>query len=99
MRYDGTRGTLRAKFGFRSAIEYHDHVTGRRSKLPIPAAESGHGGGDFGVLRAFVAAVRGESSLLSIMREILESHLLALAAEQSRLTGNPVNMNGFRTRN
>lgn len=97
MRYDGTRGTIRAKFGFRSDIEHHDHLTGRRSHLPIPGARSGHGGGDFGVLRAFVAAMRGDPSSISTGREVLESHLLALAAEQSRLTGQPVDMQTFRT--
>jgi predicted dehydrogenase len=97
MRYDGTRGTLRAKFGLRSEIEFHDHVTGRRSLLPIPPAQSGHGGGDFGVLRAFLAAVRGDASSITTARGVLESHLLALAAEQSRLTGEPIDMDDFRT--
>ena len=97
MRYDGTLGTLRAQFGFGSEIECHDHVSGRRSNLPIPSARSGHGGGDYGVLRAFVAAVGGDTSSVSTGREVLESHLLALAAEQARLTGEPVNMSDFRS--
>jgi predicted dehydrogenase len=96
MRYDGTKGTLRAKFGFRSEIEFHDHVTGRRSKLPISVARSGHGGGDFGVLRAFAAAVRGDPSAITTVHEVMESHWLALAAEQSRLSGHPVTMDSFR---
>ena len=96
MRYDGTRGTLRAKFGHRSQIEFHDHVSGRRSQLSIPAAPSGHGGGDFGVLHAFVAALRGDSSSITTAREVLESHLLALAAEESRLSGETIAMEQFR---
>ena len=96
MRYDGTRGTLRGKFGLRSEIEYHDHLSGRRSYLPIPPARSGHGGGDFGVVRAFVAAVRGNASAIATAGAVLESHLLALAAEQSRLSGTPVDMDNFR---
>ena len=96
MRYDGTKGTLRAKFGLRSEIEFHDHVTGRRSKLPISVARSGHGGGDFGVLRAFAAAVRGDPSAITTVHEVMEGHWLALAAEQSRLSGHPVTMDSFR---
>lgn len=97
MRYDGTRGTLRAKFGLRSDIEIHDHLGGRKQRIPIPPVKSGHGGGDFGVLRSFVAAVRGKDSSIATARDVLESHLLALAAEQSRLTGRPVTMSEFRT--
>ena len=96
MRYDGTRGTLRAKFGFGSEIEHHDHVTGRRSQIPIPKARSGHGGGDFGVLQAFVDAVRGDASSITSGGEVLESHLLALAAEQSRTRGETITMEAFR---
>jgi predicted dehydrogenase len=96
MRYDGTRGTLRARFGYRSEIEYHDHVGGRKSKLPIPAARSGHGGGDFGVLQAFAAAVEGDPSSITSAREVLESHLLALAAERSRSSGKTIAMEDFR---
>ena len=96
MRYDGTRGTIRARFGTRSQIDYHDHATDGRSRLPIPPARSGHGGGDWGVLRAFAAAVQGDPSSASTAREVLESHLLALAAEQSRLTGRPVAMDQYR---
>ncbi len=97
MRYDGTRATLRARFGLRSDIEIHDHNGGRAARVPITAGRSGHGGGDFGVLRAFLAAVQGEAGSLSTAREVLESHLLALAAEQSRLTGRPVAMRNMRT--
>jgi predicted dehydrogenase len=97
MRYDGTRGTLRARFGLRSDIEIHDHQDGHAAHVPIPSARSGHGGGDFGVIRAFLAARRGDAASISTAREVLESHLLALAAEQSRLTGRSVDMERYRT--
>jgi predicted dehydrogenase len=96
MRYDGTRGTIRAKFGARSGIEHHDHLTGRRSRLDVSDVQGGHGGGDFGVLRAFLAAVRGNPAAVTDINGILEGHMLALAAEQSRRTGRPVIMEEFR---
>ncbi|HEX8684010.1 MAG TPA: Gfo/Idh/MocA family oxidoreductase [Ardenticatenaceae bacterium] len=97
MRYDGTRATLRGSFlKSRTEIEIHDHLTGRTEMVPIPPAHTGHGGGDFGVVRAFLRAVRGHEPALTTAREALESHLLAFAAEASRLTGAVVNMDEFR---
>lgn len=99
MRYDGTRATLRGKFNYVSGwIEIWDHVTNRRIDVDIPPAEGGHGGGDFGVVRAFLRAVRGEAEALTPAREALESHLLAFAAEESRLNGTVVDMADFRAR-
>ncbi len=99
MRYDGTRATLRGKFNYASGwIEIWDHVTNRRIDVDIPPAEGGHGGGDFGVVRAFLKAVRGETDALTPAREALESHLLAFAAEEARLTGTVINMDEFRER-
>jgi hypothetical protein len=53
------------------------------------AAGGGHGGGDFGVIGAFVDAVAsGDRSLICTgPRESLDSHRMAFAAERSRLTG------------
>ena len=55
-------------------------------------AGGGHGGGDFGVISAFVDAVAsGDRSFIrSGPRESLDSHLMAFAAERSRQTGSPV---------
>lgn len=51
---------------------------------------TGHGGGDAGLIREFVALMRGEigisGTLTSIDRSV-ESHLVALAAEESRRDG------------
>jgi predicted dehydrogenase len=99
MRYDGARATLRGKFDYRDGwIEIHDHLTGRRETLDVPATASGHGGGDFGIVRSFVRAVRGEGQPLTTARESLESHLMAFAAEESRLNSTVVAMNDFRLR-
>jgi predicted dehydrogenase len=99
MRYDGTRATLRGRFDYQAGcLEIYDHLTNRREELAIPAAASGHGGGDFGVVRSFIRAVRGQAAALTTARESLESHLLAFAAEESRLQGVVVNMDAFRQR-
>lgn len=56
---------------------------------------SGHGGGDVRLVREFIGLVRGElpmsGTLTSIDRSV-ESHLVALAAEQSRVEGKVVTL-------
>ena len=82
MRYDGTRATL---FGEGNKFDIYDHLSGEHEEILIPKATSGHGGGDFGVVAAFIKALQGESEALTTARESLESHLMAFAAEESRL--------------
>ncbi len=99
MRYDGTRATLRGKFVSRGGwIEIHDHLTNRCEAIHIPSGPSGHGGGDFGIVQSFIRAMRGDAIPLTSARESLESHLLAFAAEESRLQGHVVDMDEFRQR-
>ncbi len=57
---------------------------------------SGHGGGDDGLMADFTAGLTdGGDSRSSISRSV-ESHLMACAIEQSRLTGQVVELNAFR---
>jgi predicted dehydrogenase len=89
----GTRGFLE---GDGHQVTVTDFVTGRTGPAgPAEAAAptgGSHGGGDYGVIGAFVDAVAsGDRSLVRTgPRESLESHLMAFAAERSRLTGAPV---------
>ncbi len=62
---------------------------GKEETLRIDAREtaSGHSGGDYGMLHdMFEARSQGRATLTSL-RQSLESHYMALAAEQSRLSG------------
>jgi predicted dehydrogenase len=95
MRYDGTRATLRARFGQTSEITIYDHGGGVE-QVPIPVAASGHGGGDAGIMRDFLRTLRGESEPLTTARTALESHLLAFAAEVARLNNTVIDMAAFR---
>jgi predicted dehydrogenase len=84
VRIDGTAATLLANES-RGEIELHDHLTGRAETLRVARGVGGHGGGDEGLIRAFVAAVRGErGELRTSAREALASHLMAFAAEEAR---------------
>ncbi|MCE7984011.1 MAG: gfo/Idh/MocA family oxidoreductase [Caldilinea sp. CFX5] len=97
MRYDGTRATLRARAGRTTEITVHHHG-GKVEQIPIEEANSGHGGGDEGIMADFVRVLRGEAEPLTSARVSLESHLLAFAAEEARLQGTMIQMNEFRAR-
>jgi predicted dehydrogenase len=89
----GTRGFLE---GDGTRLTVTDFLTGHAEPVDVadPGANAGggHGGGDFGVIGAFADAVAsGDRSLIRTgPRESLDSHLVAFAAERSRLTGAPV---------
>jgi predicted dehydrogenase len=87
-RIEGTRATLLAQFGLGGSwIEIHEHRSNRKTRYNTSAPLGGHGGGDEGLMDAFVRSLRyGEREALTIGRQALESHLLAFAAEQARLT-------------
>ena len=57
----------------------------------------GHGGGDDGIMEDFTASLSlGSADSRSSISRSVESHLMACAIEESRLTGNVVYMNKFR---
>lgn len=84
----GDRGTLACSDG---DITHYDFLTNKTTiispKENDDLAQSGHGGGDFGLMRSFLAAVRdNDQSKISTGPEItLESHLIVFAAEKARL--------------
>jgi predicted dehydrogenase len=98
MRYDGTLATLRATtIGAQPKIEIHHHLSGKTEIVKIPPTDgSGHGGGDSGVVHDFVRAMRADVDALTSARASLESHLMAFAAEESRLNNTVVTMAAFR---
>ena len=98
MRYDGTRATLEAFFTeTRKEILVHDHLTRKTEVIHIPEAVGGHGGGDTGLMNAFLSSLRGEARMpLTDARAALESHLLAFAAEEARLKGAVIDMADYR---
>ncbi len=77
-------------------LEAHDFRTGRitrwLSDVVEPSeddAQSGHGGGDWRMVADFVQAVAHQDAtrLTSTIDQSIESHLMAFAAERSRLRG------------
>jgi predicted dehydrogenase len=95
MRYDGTRATLRARALEPGEIEINYHG-GKTERILVDSGELGHGGGDEGIMADFVRVLRGEIAPLTTARVSLESHLLAFAAEEARLTGQVIDMVSYR---
>lgn len=83
----GTRGSLT---GDGVMIEHFDFLTNKKTTHDTRAADGsiagGHGGGDEGIMQAFLAAVAtgDKTKVLSGIEESLESHLMVFAAERSR---------------
>lgn len=65
-----------------------DFRTGQTTVHRPPHEGGGHGGGDFGLMRAFIEAVRTrrQEFLGTDVTEVLKSHLTVFAAEHSRKT-------------
>jgi predicted dehydrogenase len=99
VRYDGTKASLRGHEGT-GEMRLYDFRTSQEREIPMPQAEGGHGGGDAGLMRAFVQALSGEGAALhTSARDSLESHLMAFAAEESRLNGGAlIDMAEYRAR-
>ena len=76
-----------------------------RNQADVPVIEEyqtddydkGHGGGDDGIMEDFSAALSaGSSDSRSSISRSVESHLMACAIEESRVSGKVVNMADFR---
>ena len=62
-------------------------------------ATSGHSGGDSGIVDDFLAMLEGKKGESATdIRESVESHMMACAAEEARLTGSVVSIAEFRKR-
>jgi predicted dehydrogenase len=87
----GTHGELE---GDGETVRVHDFLTGTTEVLAARSpgdatAGGGHGGGDWGLMDAFVRAVAtgDRSHVLTGARESLEAHLAVFAAERARHEG------------
>lgn len=65
--------------------------------IHIAQPHSGHGGGDSGIVDDFMRLLQGESETARSAIELsVDSHVMASAAEQSRLTGQTIDLEEYR---
>lgn len=92
----GTKGEI---FGKGNVIEHSDFLTGKKTSIQMSDISdgtilSGHGGGDYELIKTFIAAVSANdpTKLLSGPSETLETHLAVFAAEKARVSGSVINL-------
>ena len=67
--------------------------------MNVVSEEGFHGGGDYGLTKDFVSLIEhDDAKALSGIEKSIESHMMAFAAEEARVTGKVVNMEEFRKR-
>lgn len=93
----GSRGQIRGNMES-STLEISDFASGDHTTLHVHTPAGGHSGSDAAMMRDFLQTLhRGGGSKTSADASV-ESHLIALAAEESRLRGGEaVDMNEWRT--
>jgi predicted dehydrogenase len=83
----GSRGEI---YGNGSIIKRHDFLSDKTTEIDVNKSDgtinTGHGGGDFGLIKSFITALtkNDKSYILSGPSETLESHLMVFAAEKAR---------------
>lgn len=96
----GTLGTLTGRFRDAGGVCTLTMVNGDTYDLDVSVegddAGHFHGGGDFGLMRSFIAHVAGGDWTSAFTLETaVHSHVAALAAESARLTGTIVDVQKF----
>jgi len=102
IRVDGTKGTMIGEFlQSGEKLWVYDKLSGKK-KLIYKArlfehGAQGHGGGDWALMDAFVNLLRKNiANPLTSARASLESHIMAFAAEKSRVEEKIINMAEYR---
>lgn len=99
IRIDGTKGTIIGEhLASGDRVVHIDHLTDRRSNVWKSGRLVGHGGGDDGLMKAFLENIESESkqNVLTNARAALESHLMAFAADIARLENRVVELEEMR---
>ncbi|MGN1140774.1 MAG: Gfo/Idh/MocA family protein [Oliverpabstia sp.] len=93
VKFMGSRGEINGKLED-NELEVTDFLTGKREVIPIEASASGHGGGDEGIMKAFVEMIRSGEEIKGATSAVssLQGHRMAFAAEEARVKGTVVRL-------
>jgi len=82
----GTAGEIRGHMD-KNVLEIYQFGTDTPEVMSFSAMDYDHGGGDYGIMKAFCTLIeKGEDADAASNKAAIQSHLLAFAAEQSRVT-------------
>ena len=81
----GTKGQIAADMGTKEIYLHRFGETKRLIPLHMDGESSGHGGGDFGIMRDYIRILREGGESRTSAKVSLQSHLICFAAEKSRI--------------
>lgn len=81
----GTQGQIAADMGTKEIVLHRFGEEKQIIPLDMGQEASGHGGGDFGIMRDFLSVLRDGGESRTSAQVSLQSHLICFAAERSRL--------------
>lgn len=87
----GTLGEILADFG-NDKIEVFDFKTDSKQTYKIGHAETLHGGADYNIVSDFIKSINNSDILYTDIKHSIDSHIMAMAMEESRITGRPVSV-------
>jgi len=92
-RFMGTHGEVRANTET-NKIEIYDFRNDSVKVIDVKEPDSGHGGGDSGIMRDFLDLVKNDKveKRYTTGRVSIESHVMALLAEESRIKRESINI-------
>ena len=88
---DGESGEIRIRRFCPNDVETYDEQV-----IRVKNNGSGHDGGDDGIMEDFEKTLRSEGESRSSISRSVESHIMACAIEQARLTGQVVSLEEYR---
>lgn len=93
----GTEGELQGDME-EGRIRILDFVSGNTEEILLHTPAKGHSGSDERIMRDFVRLLEGEAHTKSLTGAgiSVDSHLMALAAEESRLTGKTIDFTEYK---
>lgn len=93
-RFLGVDGEICCDMG-KNTIVVRNFKTGNTETIIVNPNSGGHGGGDYGIMTSVINAVLGNTVDKTSVQESVQSHMMAFAAEESRLSGRSIDMNEF----
>ena len=94
MRLMGTNGEIEGDVenGFITVKEFK---TGNVENISVSSGAAGHSGGDYGIINSVINTILGKGDDRSSVTQSLQSHMMAFAAEKSRLEGRIVDIDEY----